>query len=293
MRWKALRELVEVPSPSGHEQRMVDYIRSFVEEEGIEYRVDALGNIVVNPQARWGFGAHIDEVSFIVSQNHPIPRGTIPDTYIHNAELESLEGTTYTVSFGEKWSDSSLIPPAEEGTVLVWRRYYREEGDYVVGTGLDNKVSVFVLLEVLRELDIGVAFTVQEEGGSHGARALSYWLEWEDVIVLDTAPVNWKVERGYYSPPKMGGGVYLMLLGGGSYPSTLLLEKVKPYVDGYVVATFTGGEFRRYFETRPRRAVEVLVPIANMHSSHEIVMKRDVERLYTFISSIAESFGEK
>jgi endoglucanase len=77
------------------------------------------------------------------------------------------------------------------GDPVTWERELIEIGDCVNCKSLDNRVSVFILIEALKllkdvPLDIYAAFTVQEEVGLRGANVLAHSINPDFALALDT-----------------------------------------------------------------------------------------------------------
>ncbi|MDE6857970.1 MAG: cytosol nonspecific dipeptidase, partial [Alistipes sp.] len=53
--WEIFDEITRVPRPSKKEGKIIDYLVRFAEERGIEYRKDAIGNVVMRKPAAPGY----------------------------------------------------------------------------------------------------------------------------------------------------------------------------------------------------------------------------------------------
>ena len=83
----------------------------------------------------------------------------------------------------------------EIGDMVTMARTAEQVGDMVVSKTLDNRVSVFVMIEAMRKLgehvcDILAVATTQEEVGLRGATTAAYELEPDIGIALDTTLAN-------------------------------------------------------------------------------------------------------
>ena len=205
-----LKTICEIPGAPGFEQR----IRSFVLEQAAplvdELNVDPMGNVIAvrkgKSPKRVMVAAHMDEISFIVThidddgfvRFHTLG-GFDPKTLtsqrviVHGTEdligvmgskpihLMKPEERTKAPHIQDFFIDLGMPKAKVEEIVSVGDPITRdreliEMGDCVNGKSLDNRVSVFILLEVLRELkntdlpyDLYAVFTVQEEVGLRGA----------------------------------------------------------------------------------------------------------------------------
>jgi endoglucanase len=77
------------------------------------------------------------------------------------------------------------------GDIITWDRELIEIGDCVSCKSIDNRISVFILIEALRQLsdlpcDVYAVFTVQEEVGLRGASVAAHHINPDFGIGLDT-----------------------------------------------------------------------------------------------------------
>ena len=205
-----LRSICAAPGVSGFERRIRDLVLDRVRELADEVSTDNMGNVIAvkkgRERKRVMVAAHIDEIGFIV--NHIDDKGFIrflplggfdPKTLtaqrviVHGRQdvlgvmgskpihIMKQEERSKVVPITDYFIDLGL--PKEEveklvavGDPITRERELIEIGNCVTGKSLDNRVSVFILLEVLRELkgqkipyDLYATFTVQEEVGLRGA----------------------------------------------------------------------------------------------------------------------------
>ena len=52
--WKHFYELTQIPRPSKHEAKAIDYVRDFAKTNNLEYIEDKIGNIIVKKPASSG-----------------------------------------------------------------------------------------------------------------------------------------------------------------------------------------------------------------------------------------------
>ncbi len=158
--WKNFKELTLIPRPSKKEGKVVEFVKKFGENLGLETKTDAVGNIIIRKPATPGFEnrkgvifqAHVD----MVPQKNSDKK--------HNFDTDSIEA----------YIDGEWIKA--NGTTL----------------GADNGIGVAVMLTYLesKELKHGpieCLFTVDEETGMTGAFALKPGqLNGEILINLDS-----------------------------------------------------------------------------------------------------------
>jgi dipeptidase D len=143
--WKNFKNITLIPRPSKKEGRIVDYVRKFGENLGLETLVDSVGNIVIRKPATAGmenrkgviFQAHLDMVPQKNSDKQ------------HDFEKDPIEA----------YIDGDWVKA--NGTTL----------------GADNGIGVAAMLAVLESGNLShgpveALFTVDEETGMTGAFAL-------------------------------------------------------------------------------------------------------------------------
>lgn len=185
-----IRSLSLIPGPSGHEDEVADFIRSFACERGWVVEEDPLGNLTVflgesRPQRGIALMAHMDEVCLFVrriDENGFIrieKTGgmTERDFYGHEMIVLGDGGPVFGV-IGTKPNhlvtaeESKVVPPAAEmymdigastrdealemgvyvGAPIVFARRFHVSKTRLFGTALDNRAGIAVVLETLSHL---------------------------------------------------------------------------------------------------------------------------------------------
>jgi endoglucanase len=221
-----LREVCRIPGAPGYEQRIRKFIIETVTPLVDEVRTDAMGNVIAikkgESDKKVMVAAHMDEISFIVTDIDK-------DGFIRFHTLGGFDGKTLTAQrviihgredvmgvMGTKpihvltaeernkapkttdfFIDTGMSPDKVKelirvGDTITRERALIEMGDCVNSKSLDNRVSVFVLIETLKNLkdksvpyDVYGVFTVQEEVGIRGAIAATSGINPDYGIALD------------------------------------------------------------------------------------------------------------
>ena len=228
---KLLSECCKVPGAPGYEQRIRTFVIDQLEGLVDDVYTDPMGNVIALKNGagdeRVMIAAHMDEIGFIA--NHVDDEGFVrfqplggfdPKTLtaqrviIHGKEdiigvmgckpihIMTPEERNKVVKLNEYFIDTGL-PAAKvkklvfPGATITRERELIEMGDMVNAKSLDNRVSVFILLETLRALkkrkvpyDIYAVFTVQEEIGLRGATAAASGIDPDFAINLDVTLAN-------------------------------------------------------------------------------------------------------
>lgn len=203
-----------MPGAPGFEDKVRDLVKEEIKDLVDEIRVDSMGNVIALKKGKSSekssmAAAHMDEIGFIVT--HIDDEGFVrfhtlggfdPKTLtaqrviIHGKkDIVGVMGCKpiHIMSDAEKGakmqnkdffidtglSKKKLEKIIEVGSPITRERELIELGDCVNVKSLDNRVSVFILIEALRRLkeagetptyDFYAAFTVQEEVGIRGAK---------------------------------------------------------------------------------------------------------------------------
>lgn len=220
-----LAEICEVAGAPGHEQRVREIVLREVTPLVDEVRMDNMGNVTAIKKGKSDkkvmIGAHMDEIGFIVThiddngflRFHTLG-GFDPKTLtaqrviIHGKkDLVGVMGSKpIHVMTAEERNKPPKIKdffidmgmPKEEvekyisvGDTITRERKLIEMGNCVNCKSIDNRVSVFILIEMLRELkdapyDVYAVFTVQEEVGIRGANVATQEVRPDFGFGLDT-----------------------------------------------------------------------------------------------------------
>ncbi|OEK05698.1 M42 family metallopeptidase [Roseivirga misakiensis] len=223
-----LKNICEIAGAPGFEKRIRDLVIAEVNPLVDELSVDNMGNVfaikrgVNNPDGKKVMvAAHMDEIGFIVS--HIDDNGFVrfqtlggfdPKTLtaqrviIHGREdvigvmgskpihVMTAEERTKVAKTSDYFIDLGM--PKEDvekviaiGDPITRERELIEMGNCVNCKSIDNRVSVFILIEALRNLkkqpyDVYGVFTVQEEVGLRGANVSAHTINPDFGFGLDT-----------------------------------------------------------------------------------------------------------
>jgi len=225
-----LAKVCEVPGAPGFEKKIRELVVSQLKGLADEVRIDNMGNVVALKKGRSSkmktmAAAHMDEIGFIVT--HVDEQGFVRFNPVGGFDPKTLTSQRVIIHgrsdlLGVMGSKPVHIMTAEEKNKIPQIKDYfidtgltKEAVDKIVGVGdfvtrysplmelgdcvnvksLDNRASVFVLLETLRELkrskrkpayDFYAVFTVQEEVGLRGAQASALQIQPDFGFGLDT-----------------------------------------------------------------------------------------------------------
>lgn len=222
-----LKEICEVPGVPGFEQRIREVVLREVTPLVDAVRTDRMGNVIAvrkgsaaQPQ-KVMVAAHMDEIGFIVKHIdekgfvhfHPLG-GFDPKTLtaqrviVHGKEdligvmgskpihimtpeerKKNPEIKDYFIDLGMPKEEVEKV--VQVGDPISRERQLVQMGHCVNCKSIDNRVSVFILIEALRQMpvpadDVYAVFTVQEEVGIRGAMVATHGIDPDFGLGLDT-----------------------------------------------------------------------------------------------------------
>ena len=254
---KLLEKICKAPGAPGYETRIRDLVLKEIKGLVDHVRIDSMGNVVALKKGKSNkkkvmAAAHMDEIGFIVT--HIDDKG-----FIRFAPLGGFDPKTLTAQrvllHGKKdlvgvmgckpihimsqaergaspkiedyfidtgLSKKDLDKIIEVGTPITRERDMVELGDCVCVKSLDNRCSVFVLIEALRRLkssrrkpayDFYAVFTVQEEVGLRGANVSALDLQPDFGIGLDvTIACDVPGTASHQQVTKLGEGTAIKIM---------------------------------------------------------------------------------
>ena len=225
-----LARICEAPGAPGYEKIIRELVLSELHGLADDIRTDNMGNIIALKKGRSSAkktmaAAHMDEIGFIVT--HVDDQGFVRFNPVGGFDPKTLTSQRVIIHgrmdvFGVMGSKPIHIMTADEknkvpqikdyfidtgmtqkaiaklvevGDFITRHSPLLEMGDCVNVKSLDNRASVFVLIETLRELkktktkpayDFHAVFTVQEEVGLRGAQTSALQIQPDFSFGLDT-----------------------------------------------------------------------------------------------------------
>jgi putative aminopeptidase FrvX len=335
-----LQRLLTAPGPPGHEEAPAAIWREAAGEFADEVTLDPLGTSVARVNGRGDHPllavvGHVDEIALIVShindkgflrvvssggwdpqvlvaqrvevltRTGPV-RGVIGRKPIHVLEGEerkkAVELKGLHVDIGARDGDEARSLVREGDPIVVTAEPFDLRGDRVISRSLDNRLGVYVALEVARRVSeagggggpVAAVAAVQEELGSHGARAMAYGLQPDLAVVVDVTHATDApgVEAGELGDHGLGSGPVITRGAIVSRPLNDLLDEAAESVGIECTTEAAGGPTRtdadvvHMSRTGVPTAV-VSIPLRYMHSPVELVELGDVEATIAVIAAMA------
>lgn len=322
-----LSKICETPGAPGFEQRIRQLVIQEVEPLVDELSIDAMGNVIAikrgQERKKVMIAAHMDEIGFIVTQ-------VDDDGFIRFHTLGGFDPKTLTSQrvivhgkedilgvMGSK--PIHLMKPEERNKAVPISEYFidtgrtKEEVDRIVSIGdsitrerqliemgecvncksLDNRVSVYILLEVLRQLkdetppyDVYGVFTVQEEVGLRGAISAAHHINPDFGFGLDvTIAFDVPGAQSHEMVSKLAHGAAIKIMDGTSISDYRMVDYLKKTADKHQIkwqaeilpagGTDTAG-IQRYGKNGAITGA-ISIPLRHIHQTIEMAHKQDIQ----------------
>ena len=334
---KLLAKLCEVAGAPGHESRVREIVLKEIKPLVDEINIDNMGNVIAVKRGRENkkvmIGAHMDEIGFIVT--HIDDKGFVyfhtlggfdPKTLtaqrviIHGKEdvfgvmgskpihLMSVADRQKVPTIKDYFIDTGLDKKSLEklvgvGDTITRERKLIEMGDCINCKSLDNRVSVFVLIEMLKKIkntpphDIYAVFTVQEEVGIRGANVSSLQINPDFGFGLDTTiawdtPGSTKQEQ----VSALGEGACIKVMDSSTVCDYRMVDYMKKVAKKHKIKTQLeilpagGTDTSGIQRMNPGGSIAgaVSIPTRHIHQVIEMVNKHDVEAAINLLKACVE-----
>ncbi|MBI1286192.1 MAG: M20/M25/M40 family metallo-hydrolase [Flavobacteriales bacterium] len=321
-----LAEICEVAGAPGYEKRIRDIVLREVTPLVDEVKVDNMGNVTAIKKGKKDkkvmIGAHMDEISFIVThieeggflRFHTLggfdPKtltaqrvivhgkkdligvmGSKPIHVMTAEERTKLPKTTdYFIDMG--MSKEEVEKYVSVGDVVTRERKLIEMGNCVNCKSIDNRVSVFILIEALRTLgdvpyDVYGVFTVQEEIGIRGAQVSSLQHQPDFGFGLDTT-IAYDVPgaQAHEKITELGKGTGIKIMDASTVCDYRMVEYMKKTADKHKiqwqpeVLTAGGTDTAAIQRYSAGGAISgaISIPTRHIHQVIEMADKGDIEK---------------
>ena len=335
-----LREVCKIPGAPGYEQRIREYIIKTVSPFVDEVKTDSLGNVMAikkgSSDKKVMIAAHMDEISFIVTdidtdgfvRFHTLGgfdaktltaqrviihgredvMGVMGTKPIHVLTAEERSKAPKVIDFfidtGMKVDEVKKV--IRVGDTITRERELIEMGDCVNSKSIDNRVSVFILLEVLKNLqnqtvpyDIYGVFTVQEEVGLRGAMAAASGINPDFGIALDvTLAYDLPGAASHEMVSRLGEGTAIKVMDGSAICDYRMVNYLRDVAEKHSIkhqmeiltagGTDTAGIQR--FSTGGAIAGAISIPTRYLHQVIEMSNKEDIHNSIRLLEQALKNF---
>ncbi len=335
-----LKELCEAHGAPGHEDAIRAIFRREVEPYCDRIEVDGIGNTIaikegkVSDPRKVMLAGHMDEIGFVVK--HIDDKGFLrlsplggfdPKTLIAKRVcVESSHGGHRMGVIGSKPihimspEDRKRMPTVPElfvdigldgetarstveiGDPVTLEQPYYQDGDRCVGKSMDNRVSIYTLIETMRrlkdpEVTVYAVATTQEEIGLRGAMTAAHRIEPDMGVAIDvTLACDVPGAKPDETITRLGSGVGIKVHDSSliSHPKMLRAmrdlarEREIPFQMEILTAGGTdAGGIQRGGSAVP--AITLSVPCRYVHTVVETVSARDLEGTVALLTAFLET----
>lgn len=322
-----LKNICEIAGAPGFEKRIRDLVIEEVRPLVDELSVDNLGNVITlkkgtnNSDGKKAMvAAHMDEIGFIVT--HIDDNGFLRFHTLGGFDPKTLTAQRVIVHgkedvigvMGSK--PIHVMTPEERNKVAKISDYFidlgmsKEEVEKVISIGdpitrereliemgncvncksIDNRVSVFILIETLRQLkdhpyDVYGVFTVQEEVGLRGANVSAHTINPDFGFGLDTTiAFDLPGAQAHEKVTSLGGGTAIKIMDASTICDYRMVDFMKKTADNHQIkwqpeiltagGTDTAGVQRMGKDGAISGAVSI--PTRHLHQVIEMADKDDI-----------------
>lgn len=338
MNFDLLKRLCETPGIPGYEDRLRAIVKEELQPLVDELRIDVMGNVIGIKRGaapRVMVAAHMDEIGFMV--RHIDKNGFLrlqpiggfdarmlvaQRVLVHTRAGQTLRGAlmastkpTHVLTDEERNRAPKLEQlfvdlglPAEKvqelvepGDMVTMDRTTELLGENVISKSLDDRLSVYVMLEALRavrhhEAEIVAVATTQEEVGLRGATTAAYVLEPQIGIALDiTLALDIPGIEEHEAITRLGKGAAIKLMDSSVISHPKLVRHFREIAERekipYQLEILPRGGTDAGAIQRARAgviAITLSVPVRYVHTVNEMAAISDIEAAVTLLARYLE-----
>lgn len=337
--FELLKKICEAPGAPGHEDRVRELVKKEVEPLADEVSVDNMGNLCALRKGKGDkkamVGAHMDEIGFMVT--HIDEKGylrfttlggfdpktlTAQRVIVHGKEdLVGVMGTKpihvmeeeerkrlpktkdFFIDLG--MSKEEVEKKVDVGAPVTRERELIEMGSCVNGKSIDNRISVYILIETLKKLknappaqDVYAVFTVQEEVGVRGASVSSLEIQPDFGFGLDTTlAFDGPGSQAHEQVTELGKGAAIKVLDASAICDPRMVAYMKQVADRNnipwqsEVLTAGGTDTKGIQQMKAGGAISGAVSIPTRYL-HQVIESADKEDIGHCIDLLTQSLCE-
>lgn len=325
-----IQTLVETAGPSGFEAEIRKVVRNQVAPFSDDIRVDNLGNLIAvkgtprPDRKKLMLAAHLDEIGIMATHIDEagfirfLPIGGVSALTCLGGRVRFMSGATGVI--GVERLDSGKTPSINQlfidmgcqsrkdctvnvGDVAVFERPFSDLGNRLVSKAMDDRVSVAILIETLRQLSetagelpyqVFFVFSVQEEVGIRGATTAAFGLEPDLGLAVDVTATG-DTPKGIKMEVSLGCGPAIKVRDQGNISDPRVVE--------WMVKTAEKARLPYQMEVLERgrtdaRAIQLSragvpagclsIPCRYIHSPSEMVDFQDVENAVRLLVALLQ-----
>ncbi|MBU2020031.1 MAG: aminopeptidase [Bacteroidetes bacterium] len=298
MDYNLLKNLVAVQGASSDESRIRDFVLNHVLEHKQDWKVQPkiiMGEefqdqlILVFGRPKTAIFAHIDTIGYSVGYDDELIKiggpASVDGITLVGKDTQgdiAVELSLYEDDHGKNYPHFISDRVLDRGTILTYQPNFRETDETIQSPYLDNRLGVFVALEVAKTMENGaiVFSTYEEHGGNSVAFCAKYLQEnfaTRQALICD---ITWATEG-----VKQGGGVAISMRDSGlprrSYLNRIIEIAREEQIPFQLEVESAGGSDGGMLQKSDALWDWCFIGAAeeNVHSPDELVYKNDVESM--------------
>jgi putative aminopeptidase FrvX len=303
--YKFLEQLISIPGASSDEASIAAFIIQYIETNSSMWKVkpkiisgrpfqDAI--ILVFGQPKTAIYAHIDTIGFSVGYENELIKIGGPITIegmqlIGNDSNGSIEAELLVIEDEDGTKKLQYVAERgiDRGTILTFKPNFRETDEFIQSPYLDNRLGVWVALQIASTLENGaiVFSTYEEHGGNIVTHCANYLYQNFGVTQALIADITW-VTHGVLH----GGGVAISMRDSG-LPRRVYLNRIiqlaKVSGAAYQLEVESSGGSDGTMLQKSSAPIDwcfIGAPEDHVHTPDELVYKSDIEnmlKLYRYL----------
>lgn len=338
---KLLKKICEAPGVPGYESRIRRIILDEVTPLVDSVEVDNMGNVIALKKGKSSdkkamVGAHMDEIGFMVT--HIDDKGFVRFTTLGGFDAKTLTAqrvvihgkkdvigvmgtkpihvmsaeertklpkiTDYYIDLGMPKEDVEKI--VSVGNPITRERELIEMGNCVNCKSIDNRVSVFILIETLRKLktvpyDVYGVFTVQEEVGIRGANVAAHTINPDFGFGLDTTiAFDLPGAQPHEKVTSLGEGTAIKIMDASTICDYRMVDYMKEVADKKKIKWQTelltaGGTDTAGIQRMGKNGAisgAVSIPTRHLHQVIEMAHKEDIDGSISLLKACLEGLDK-
>ncbi|MEQ8476125.1 M42 family metallopeptidase [Fulvivirga sp.] len=335
---KLLKKICEAPGVPGYESKIRNLIIKEVTPLVDSVEVDNMGNVITIKKGKSDakkamIGAHMDEIGFMVT--HIDDKGFVRFTTLGGFDPKTLTAQRVVIHgkkdvIGVMGSKPIHVMSPEErtkmpkttdffidlgmpkkevekivsvGNPITRERELIEMGECVNCKSIDNRVSVFILIETLRQLkstpyDVYGVFTVQEEVGIRGANVAAHSINPDFGFGLDTTiAFDLPGAQPHERVTALGEGTAIKIMDAMTICDYRMVDYMKEVADKNKIKWQTelltaGGTDTAGIQRMGKNGAisgAVSIPTRHLHQVIEMAHKKDIDNSIKLLKACLES----
>ena len=338
---KLLKNICETPGAPGFENGVRNLVLKEIENCVDDINIDNMGNVIALKKGKDDtksvmIAAHMDEIGFIVThindkgflKFHPLggfdPKtltsqrvivhgkknlvGVMGSKPIHVMTTEEKNRVPkiqdYYIDLGLEKSEVDKI--VKVGDPVTRERGLIEMGDCINCKSLDNRISVFVLIEALKKIktpdfNTYAVFTVQEEVGIRGAQVATQKIKPDFGFGLDTT-IAYDVPGAaeHEKITSLGKGVAIKIMDASAICDTRMVQFMRKTASAHniqwqnEILTAGGTDTASIQRMTPGGSIAgaFSIPTRHIHQVIEMVHKKDVQNCIDLLTYCLEELKD-